>query len=112
MIRRDQCEDAKKKLMEIKNRLIQLGLFVELDPLYNKLNKMNNNLENAKVSAASTGVSSYDDDTTYGGVSSANYSFEIARTDFDEAREETLTSLKSRINELLSDIESDIRNHL
>ena len=112
MIRRDQCEDAKKKLLEIKNRLIQLGLFVELDPLYNRLNKMNNNLENAKVSAASTGVSSYDDDTTYSGDSNANYSFEIARTDFDEAREETLTSLKSRINELLSDIESDIRNHL
>ena len=86
MIDRDHGESAKRKFEEIKNRLIQLGLFVELDPFFAAMNKQMENIQNGTCSTATE--------------------------NFDSTRKQILQSLKGQIEVLLNSAENDIRGHL
>lgn len=92
MITRSQCDDCKQKIVEIKNRLIQLGLFCELEPLFDNI---------ASVHSSST--------RRY--ISQNNDNEEEDNFDAD-CRSKILNSLKNNIESLLVEIERDIKNHL
>lgn len=114
MIDRDHGESAKRKFEEIKNRLIQLGLFVELDPFFTAMNKQMENIQNGTCSTSGGSSSSSSDSGSSSGSSSGGGSgtVTIATENFDSTRKQILQSLKGQIEVLLNSAENDIRGHL
>ena len=114
MIDRDHGESAKRKFEEIKNRLIQLGLFVEMDPFFSAMNKQMENIQNGtcSTSGGSSSSSSSDSGSSSSDSSGGSGTITVATENFDSTRKQILQSLKGQIEVLLNSAENDIRGHL
>lgn len=114
MIDRDHGESAKRKFEEIKNRLIQLGLFVEMDPFFSAMNKQMENIQNGtcSTSGGSSSSSSSDSGSSSSSSSGGSGTITVATENFDSTRKQILQSLKGQIEVLLNSAENDIRGHL
>jgi len=108
MITRTQADASRLKLEEIKNRLIQIGLFMEMDDIFDNLSSINDSMSsfvrsynyNRTNSGSSSGSSDSGEDLDYEGVT------------FSETHDKILKSLKNNISILMNEIESEINNHL
>ena len=113
MIDRDHGESAKRKFEEIKNRLIQLGLFVEMDPFFAAMNKQMENIQNGTCSTSGgTSSSSSDSGSSSSSSGGGSGTIAVATENFDSTRKQILQSLKGQIEVLLNSAENDIRGHL